>query len=902
MSGPAHGTAVLNPNGSFTYTPAVGFAGTDSFTYKVNDGSLDSNPATVTVAVSSLPVPPVANNDSYTAIGGATLSVAAPGVLANDSAAPGKTLTAILVSGPAHGTAALNPNGSFTYTPAVGFAGTDSFTYKVNDGSLDSNLATVTVAVSSLPVPPVANNDSYTAIGGATLSVAAPGVLANDSAAPGKTLTAILVSGPAHGTAALNPNGSFTYTPAAGFAGTDSFIYKANDGSLDSNQATVTLAVTAAGVIFYDDFVRSTDPGPLSPWAAALGNWTVTGRVLQGSSATYAFAYVSAAWMDYSVQAQIRFGPGIYGGGLGGRLNSANGAHYAAWIYPETTPGNQALLRLVKFTDWWDFSTVQAVSIPAVGSAWHTLELSFQGTQITVSLDGSSLVNVIDSGVGAFASGGISADLWAGTAASFSLANVIASGSLIAPVANNDSYNVAAGTPLSVAAPGVLTNDSAAPGKPLTAILISGPAHGTAALNPNGSFTYTPAAGFSGIDSFTYKANDGSLDSNPATVTLAVSAPVAPAATDDSYNAIAGTPLSVAAPGVLANDSAAPGKTLTAILVSGPAHGTLALNPSGSFTYTPATGFAGTDSFIYKANDGSLDSNQATVTLGVTSAGVIFYDDFVRSTDPGPLTPWAAALGNWTVTGRALQGSSATYGFAYVSGAWTNYSVQGQIRFGPGIYGGGLGGRLNAANGAHYAAWIYPETYPGNQALLRLVKFTDWWDFSTVQAVNIPAVGSAWHTLELSFQGSQISVSLDGSSLVNIVDTRIGGVGAYGAGGISADLWAGTTASFSLANVVVSDLLIAPVAKNDTYTVRSATKLTVAAPGLLANDTVSSGKTLTAVRVSGPAHGTLTLNADGSFTYTSVAGFVGKDTFTYKANDGTLDSNAATVTVTVTAS
>src|SRR5207248_5846022 len=94
-----------------------------------------------------------------------------------------------------------------------------------------------------------------------------------------------------------------------------------------------------------------------------------------------------------------------------------------------------------------------------------------------------------------------------------------------APVAQGDAYTTAQGTPLSVAvAQGVLANDSDVDGDALTAQLVSGPAHGSLALNGDGSFTYTPDAPYSGPDSFTYKANDGQLDSNVATVTLTVQA------------------------------------------------------------------------------------------------------------------------------------------------------------------------------------------------------------------------------------------------------------------------------------------------------------------------------------------------------------------------------------------
>lgn len=91
-----------------------------------------------------------------------------------------------------------------------------------------------------------------------------------------------------------------------------------------------------------------------------------------------------------------------------------------------------------------------------------------------------------------------------------------------------------------------------------------------------------------------------------------------------------------------------------------------------------------------------------------------------------------------------------------------------------------------------------------------------------------------------------------------------------------------------------------PVANNDSYSTSEDTALTVPAPGVLGNDSSPSGAALTAMLVSGPAHGTLVLNADGSFTYGPANGFVGTDTFTYQASDGTATSNTATVTLTVT--
>src|SRR5207253_2203849 len=215
-------------------------------TYKANDGSADSNVATVTVAVSAVNDAPSAADDSYTTNEDTPLTIAAPGVVGNDTDVDGNPLTAILVSAPANGTVTVNANGSFTYTPTANFNGSDSFTYKANDGTIDSNVAIVSISVSAVNDAPSAANDSFSTAEDTPLTIAAAaGVLVNDTDVDGNALTALVVTQPAHGTLTLNADGSFIYTPAANANGPDSFTYRANDGSADSNVATVTVAVSA---------------------------------------------------------------------------------------------------------------------------------------------------------------------------------------------------------------------------------------------------------------------------------------------------------------------------------------------------------------------------------------------------------------------------------------------------------------------------------------------------------------------------------------------------------------------------------------------------------------------------------------------------------------------------------
>src|SRR5439155_10338199 len=100
-------------------------------------------------------------------------------------------------------------------------------------------------------------------------------------------------------------------------------------------------------------------------------------------------------------------------------------------------------------------------------------------------------------------------------------------------------------------------------------------------------------------------------------------------------------------------------------------------------------------------------------------------------------------------------------------------------------------------------------------------------------------------------------------------------------------------------NVTVTSVNDVPVAANDTFTVAEDTTLTIDAPGVLSNDTDADGDPLSAIAVSAPQHGSFALNADGSLIYTPAANFNGTDSFTYRANDGTADSNLATVTIMV---
>jgi VCBS repeat-containing protein len=257
-------------------------------------------------------------------------------------------------------------------------------------------------------------------------------------------------------------------------------------------------------------------------------------------------------------------------------------------------------------------------------------------------------------------------------------------------------------------------------------------------------------------------------------------------------------------------------------VVSGTLHGVLS-GTAPNLTYTPTTNFNGGDSFTFKANDGTVDSNIATITITITAVNDV--PSFTKGSNQTVLEDTGAQ----TVAGWA---TSISAGPADESGQALNFIVNNN-----------------------------------NNAL-----------FSSQPA--IAANGSLTYTPAANANGSAtVTVSLHDN-------------GGTANGGIDTSV----QQTFTITVTAVNDV---PVAVNDSYSVTENSVLNVSAPGVLANDTDIDNAVLTALKVSDPAHGTLTLNTDGSFSYKPANNYTGNDSFTYKVNDGKADSNVATVSITV---
>jgi len=539
-----NGALVAFPDGSFTYTPNPGFVGTDQFQYIMRDASFNSSePVTVNIEVRvSGNRAPIGSDDSFGALAGAILNIAAPGFLSNDIDQDGDVVTATLIADNVdHGSLVAFPDGSFTYTPTPGFLGTDQFQYKMRDSEFnESDAVTVTIQVLEGNRNPVGTDDLFGVVINTSLTIPAPGFLINDSDPDGDALTAILIADNVdNGTLIAFPDGSFTYTPTSGFLGTDQFQYKMRDSEFnESEPITVTIEVIDTGVlpVGFDDHFKTSDGNNLSVAAPGF----LLNDIDQNGEALTAILILDN--VDYGTLAAFADGSFTY----------------------TSNPGFVG-------TDQFQYQMRDA-------------SLN-ESAPITVTIEVSAAYNRI-------------------------------------PVGTNDLYAALSNTTLTITSPGFLSNDIDQDGDIITATLIADNVdNGTLAAFADGSFVYTPNPGFTGTDQFQYIMRDALFnESEPVTVTIEVyEGNRNPSGTNDVFAVVKNTTLNIAVAGFLVNDYDPDGDVLTAtLIVDNVDHGSLSAFADGSFVYNPEPDFTGTDQFQYQMQDSKSNSSEpVTVTLEV---------------------------------------------------------------------------------------------------------------------------------------------------------------------------------------------------------------------------------------------------------------------------------------------
>lgn len=597
------GTIVINANGTYTYTPANDFIGTDSFTYTVCDdvpAPLKAC-ATATITINVIPErdPSINNNVVANDDTGVTEQdkPVSGNLLTNDFDPDGDNLiiNTTPTTPPSHGTVTISSDGTYIYTPESGFKGVDTFVYEVCDDGDPATCDRATVTITVLPKSDktnhtYANDDAYYSEVNKTVN---GNVLLNDFDPEGdnQIVNTTPVNAPAHGSLVLNIDGTFIYTPNNGFTGTDSFVYEVCDNGtpVACDKATVYIHV---------------NPEPVSP------------------NTTYAIDDINITYKNTSV------GGNVLTNDFDPEGNSQTVTNNGSIT---TTKGGTVILN-------------------ADGSYLYTPKNDFVG-------EDSFTYTVCDNGVPQ------ACDQATVTIKVIQKADPTINNNIIA---NDDEAVTRKNRSVSG---NVLTNDFDPDGDNMTVntTLITSPNNGSVTIAEDGTYTYTPNTDFVGQDSFVYEVcDDGDpVTCDQATVTITVILDQSGQvnytfARDDVFYIDGKKTLNG---NVLDNDFDPDGnqQIVNTTPVSSTSNGTLTLNANGTFSYVANDGFKGTDSFIYEICDTGTPQacDRATVYIVVN----------IRNYWHGTVdTDWAKE-NNWTANYVPVSGENIEFATASNNGS-----------------------------------------------------------------------------------------------------------------------------------------------------------------------------------------------------------------------------------------
>ncbi|MBC7980838.1 MAG: tandem-95 repeat protein [Armatimonadetes bacterium] len=500
VSAPTKGT-LSGTAPTMVYTPSANSNGIDSFTFRVNDGTVNSAPAAVSITVSAVNDTPLATSMSVTTIEDNPLPITVGGTDLDAN-----TLTFAIAVAPAHGTLTGSPP-NLIYSPAANFAGNDQFTFRVNDGTVDSALATVSIAVTAVNDLPTALSKSV----GTTENTSLPITLAGTDA-EGNPLSFNVLGLPANGTlGGTAPN--LTYQPAAGFSGSDAFTFRVNDGQANSATATVSITVTPV-----NDAPLATSRSVTTAEDTALPI-ILGGTDPDANSLTYSIVAAPTHGTLSGIPPNVTYSPAANFTGADlftFRVNDGTVNSAPATVSITVTSVNDVPLATSKSETTIEDSPLP-IALAGTDPDANTLTFAIvtvpthgllSGTPPNLTYIPTANFTGADQFTYRVNDGTVNS---APATVSITVASVND-----APVATSKSVTTSEGTFLPITLAGFDVD-----GNSLTFTVLAGPENGTlGGTAPN--LTYQPDSGFSGSDTFTFRVNDGQVNSATATVSITV--------------------------------------------------------------------------------------------------------------------------------------------------------------------------------------------------------------------------------------------------------------------------------------------------------------------------------------------------------------------------------------------
>ncbi len=892
----AHGEVVYNQDGTFTYTPAADYHGDDAFSYTVSDGNGGTHSTTVNLTVNSVNDAPVAQGDQATT--NEDTAIVTVNVLANDTDIEGDTLTVIDYGQAGHGEVVYNQDGTFTYTPAADYHGDDAFTYTVSDGNGGIHSATVNLTVTPVNDAPVAQADQVATDEDTVVTV---NVLANDVDVDGDVLTVTDYGQAAHGEVVYNQDGTFTYTPAADYHGDDAFSYTVSDGNGGTHTATVNLTVNSVNDAPVAQTVNGTtlEDTPLMTTnvlnrATDVDNDSLSiadfaqpahGQVVYHGDGTFTYTpdsnYHGSDSFTYTVS------------------DSAGGTSVATYHLSVTSVNDNPVLSADHYVTQEDEALVTGnvlandTEVDGDDMMIHGISNPEHGT---VFYQGNGIITYTPDpdycGTDSFTYTVI--DRVGGESTTTVTIEVTPVND--APSSHYDQVTTDEDTP--VVTGSVLENDSDIDGDVLTVVAYGQGSHGSVSYNDDGTFLYTPENNFYGTDSFTYTVSDGQGGTDTATVVVSVrSVNDAPVAGDSIYTTNEDTPFSTG--NVLENDVDADGDQLVLVGHSEAGHGVVRYEGNGVFRYSPTADYNGIDSFTYTIIDGNGAEHTGTVLVNVAAvndAPEAFDDTVILHEDSGPVDT-QLFTNDVDVDGDLL----SLVDFDQPEHGTLVHLGDGTFRYTPdsNFYGtDSFSYTITDGSGGSSSATVTYQVLSVNDAP---VAGADRYDVNEDGSVTTGFVMANDTDVEENLLGITDFTLPSHGQLINnndgtftyTPDSDYNGIDHF-TYTITDGHGATATATVTLTVHGVND---APVAGDNTLTTNQ--NETVISTSVLANDTDIDNDALAVADYAQGAHGTVSYQGDGIFTYTPDGDYTGTDSFTYTISDGQGGSDTATVRITV---
>ncbi|PLX39772.1 MAG: hypothetical protein C0608_11385 [Deltaproteobacteria bacterium] len=914
----AQGGLVTQSGSALLYNPPAEFSGTDTFTYVADDGDHQVT-GTVTVTVKAVNDAPVAGDDSISTYEDTLLITS--NLMLNDSDVDGPNLSIIDYDRytPNGGVVILTTNGSFHYVPGENYYGGDSFTYLLSDGAGLTDMATVTIDVISVNDVPTAD-PLYVTLPEDSVDYLIDDVLDHVTDLDGGTLELVdKVGTTAFGGAYSIASPDLFYTSLGDYNGEDMFAVTVIDGQGGSVEVEVHLTVTSANdsPVATDDLAiavtmeeQPTVTGNVLANDTDIDGDTLTVSSCSGVSAAGGFVEgLGDGTFTYTPPVDF-FGPDSFAY----TVSDGNGGFDDAVAHVTVNPVNDAPVvgDLSRRTpEDIAITLTEGELFPRAGDVdddYATLTLA---ADVVTATGGS----VVESPAGTYiytpAENFHGTDYFTTTvtdphgAAAYGLVTMTVLPVNDAPVAAPDAS--ATYEDMAVVTSSVLMNDSDADGDTLTIggydnFTLGG---GKVAHSGGGSFLYTPAANWNGIDTFSYIITDGNGGTSSAIVTVEVLPVADTAIANPDFGSVAEDGVGVTID-VLANDLDGDGDVLTIYYFdAAPAGGTVSQS-GNSLSFVPDADFSGVVTFTYTVSEdgGTTGSSSGTVTVTVTPANdapVGIADVF--ATDEETAVVFSVLTNDYDVDGDTL----TVVGFptSTLGGGVLTYHGAGVFTYTPGddFFGADL-----------FRYTLVDET----GALSSSVEVTI--DVAPVDddpvAVDDAALASEDTSVLIAALSNDYDPDIDPVSLLTHdpisagggTVTELGGVFLYTPAGnfFGIDTFtytiedAGGNTDSATVTITVNEVNDPPVANPDSTSGPEDNPLLV--PYVLINDTDADGD-LVSVLTSDPysAVGAMVINnGDGTFTYAPLADFNGVDTFTYTITDGRLGFATTTVTVTVT--